>query len=140
LQTAFAVLYQAKPKTFKAKLADIVNLVDAIFEGDHAMPGWVFMAANAKGRECINALFPQEHIAWRATDPALPKDWRGFKINVPDVVSNTATKLPITKGADCDESSPEALSLLLATGVNHQGGNAACVNNGIMKILKARSN
>jgi hypothetical protein len=104
------------------------------------MPGWVFMAANAKGRECINALFPQEHIAWRATDPALPKDWRGFNINVPDVVSNTETKLPITKGADLDESSPEALSHLLAMGVKHQGGNAACMNNGIMEILKARSN
>jgi len=129
-----------KPKTFKAKLADIINLVDAIFDGNQEMPGWVFMAANAKGRECINALFPQEHIAWRAADPALPQDWRGFTINVPDVVSNTETKLPITKGVDLDESSPEALSLLLAMGVKHQGGNAACVNNGKMEIIKARSN
>jgi hypothetical protein len=132
--------YSIKPKTFEAKLADIINLVDAIFDGNQEMPGWVFMAANAKGRECINALFPQEHIAWRAADPALPQDWRGFTINVPDVVSNTETKLPITKGVDLDESSPEALSLLLAMGVKHQGGNAACVNNGKMEIIKARSN
>ena len=47
-----------KPKKkFKAKLADIVNLVDAIFDGDHAMPGWVIMQANAKGRECIDGFF-----------------------------------------------------------------------------------
>jgi hypothetical protein len=69
-----------KPKNkFKAKLTDIVNLVDAIFDGDHAMPGWVIMQANAKGRECINALFPQRQIAWRTAEPALPQDWRGLK-------------------------------------------------------------
>jgi hypothetical protein len=59
---------------------------------------------------------------------------------VPDVVSITETKLPITKGANLDEATPEALTLLLAMGVNHQGGNAACVNNGKMEIYKARSN
>ena len=131
-----------KPKKkFKAKLADIVNLVDAIFDGDHAMPGWVIMQANAKGRECINALFPQRQIAWRPAEPALPQDWRGIKINVPDVVENTVTKLPfeITKGTQLDESSPEALSLLLAMGVTRQGGNAACMINGQMEILKRRT-
>jgi hypothetical protein len=102
---AFAVLHQRraqlamlmsiKPVMFKAKLADIINIVDAIFDGNQKMPGWVIMATNAKGRECINALFPQGHIAWRATDPMLPKDWRGFNINVPDAVSNTETKLPL---------------------------------------------
>jgi hypothetical protein len=51
-----------KPKMFKAKLADIINIVDAIFDGDHEMSGWVIMQANAKGRECINELFPQKHI------------------------------------------------------------------------------
>jgi hypothetical protein len=129
-------------KPFKAKLADIINLVDAIFDGNQEMPGWVIMAANAKGRECINALFPQGHIAWRATDPALPKDWRGFNINVPEVVSNTETKLPleITKGADLDCATPDTLNLLLAMGVNRQGGNAACVKNGMLEIFKARSN
>ena len=30
------------------------------------MPGWVIMAVNTKGRECVEALFPQAHIAWRA--------------------------------------------------------------------------
>ena len=91
LQTAFAILHQAmstKPRVFKAKLADIINLVDAIFDGNREMPGWVIMAANARGRECIDALFPRRHIAWRATDPALPKDWRGLpNINVPEVVA-----------------------------------------------------
>jgi hypothetical protein len=131
-----------KPRVFKAKLADIIKLVDAIFDGNREMPGWVIMAANAKGRECINALFPQGHIAWRATDPALPKDWRGFNINVPDVVATTETKLPleIIKGADLDYATPEALGLLLAMGVNRQGGNAACVKNGKLEIFKARSN
>jgi hypothetical protein len=113
---------------FKAKLADIINLVDAIFDGNREMLGWVIMAANAKGRECINALFPHGHIAWHATDPALPKDWRGFNIKVPDVVGNMETKLPleITKGADLDYATPEALGLLLAMGVNRQGGNRKC--------------
>ena len=46
-----------KPKTFQAKLADIINLVDAIFDGNQEMPGWVFMAANAKGRNASTHFF-----------------------------------------------------------------------------------
>jgi hypothetical protein len=61
---------------------------------------------------------------------------------VPDVVANSETKLPleITEGADLDYATPEALGLLLAMGVNRQGGNAACVKNGKLEIFKARSN
>jgi hypothetical protein len=86
--------------------------------------------------------FPERAYCVARTDPALPKDWRGFNINVPDVVANTETKLPleITKGADLDYATPEALGLLLAMGVNRQGGNAACVKNGKLEIYKARSN
>ena len=76
-----------KPRKFKAKLADIPHLVDAVFEGDHEMPGWIIMAVDRKGCECVEALFPQAHIAWRNAGPGFPADWLGFKINVPDVVS-----------------------------------------------------
>jgi hypothetical protein len=48
--------------------------------------------------------------------------------------------LEITEGADLDYATPEALGLLLAMGVNRQGGNAACVKNGKLEIFKARSN
>ena len=108
-----------KPRKFKAKLADIPNLADAVFEGDHEMPGWVIMAVNTKGRECVEALFPQAHIAWRDAGPCFPADWQGFKIN----------------GANLDEASPEALAFLLAAGVKHQGGRSALLKNGRLEIF-----
>jgi hypothetical protein len=126
-----------KPRKFKAEASDVPNLTDALFEGDHDMPGWVIMAANAKGCECINALFPQTHIAWRDAGPGLPNDWRAFKINVPDVVSATGTKLPleITHGDNLDDATPEALAFLLAAGVNRQGGRSALLENGRLEIF-----
>lgn len=126
-----------KPRKFKAKSADIPNLADAVFEGDHEMPGWVIMAVNKKGRECVEALFPQVHLAWRDAGPDFPADWQGFKINVPDVVSQAGpNKLPdITGGANLDEASPEALAFLLAAGVKHQGGRSALLQNGRLDIF-----
>ena len=49
----------AKSKTFTMKLGDLPNMVDAVFDGDHKMPGWVHMFANAKGCDHVDALFPQ---------------------------------------------------------------------------------
>ena len=122
-----------KPRKFKAKLADIPNLVDAVFEGDHEMPGWVIVAVNRKGCECVEALFPQAHIAWRDAGPGFPADWLGFKINVPDAGPN---KLPnITGGANLDDARPDALAFLLAAGVKHQGGRSALLKNGRLEIF-----
>jgi hypothetical protein len=126
-----------KPRKFKAKLADIPKLVDAVFEGDHEMPGWVIMAVNRKGCECVEALFPQAHIAWRDAGPVFPADWLGFKINVPDVVSQAGpNKLPnITGGANLDDARPDALAFLLAAGVRHQGGRSALLKNGRLELF-----
>jgi hypothetical protein len=127
-----------KTRKFKAKSADIPNLADAVFEGDHEMPGWVIMAVNKKGRECVEALFPQAHIAWRDAGSLFPTDWQGFKINVPDVVAHAGpNKLPdITGGASLDEASPEALAFLLAAGVKHQGGRSALLRNGRLEFFR----
>ena len=126
-----------KPRKFKAKLADIPHLVDAVFEGDHEMPGWIIMAVNRKGCECVEALFPQAHIAWRNAGPGFPADWLGFKINVPDVVSQGGpNKLPnITGDANLDDARPDALAFLLAAGVKHQGGCSAPLKNGRLEIF-----
>jgi hypothetical protein len=80
-------------------ISDLVGMADGIFEGNHdpARHGWVTMAANLKGRACVNALFPKAHIAWRDPGEGLPIDWLGFDINVPDVIAATATKLPLNK-------------------------------------------
>ena len=90
--------------------------------------GWVEMYAGAKGRECINALFPKAHIAW-ADDRSemLPREWRAFSINLPDVVAATETRLPleITRGANLDEATPDALAFLLAMGARRQGARCA---------------
>jgi hypothetical protein len=105
-----------RTKTFSIKMGDLPNMVDAIFAGDHDDPGWVEMNANDKGRACVNALFPDARIAWRESGNGAPADWHGFIINIPDVVAEMETALPldIARGADLDEANPDALALLLA--------------------------
>jgi hypothetical protein len=86
------------------------------------------MYAAAKGRECIDALFPRAHIEWKDDCP-MPREWRAFSINLPDVVAATETRLPleITRGANLDEATPDALAFLLAMGVRRQGGHPVLV-------------
>jgi hypothetical protein len=103
-------------------------MVDAVFIGVQDDPGWVEMYASAKGREYINALFPKAHIAWADDCGAMPpREWRAFSINLPDAVAATETRLPleITRGANLDEATPDALAFLLAMGVCRQGGRCA---------------
>jgi len=97
-----------RTKTFSIKMADLPNMVDAIFAGNHDDPGWVEMNANDKGRACVDALFPEAHIAWREPGNGAPADWHSFIITIPDVVAEmeTALALAITRDADLDEANP----------------------------------
>ena len=116
-------------------------MVDAIFAGNHDDPGWVEMNANDKGRACVNALFPDGRIAWRESGNGAPADWHGFIINIPDVVAEMETALPldIARAADLDEANPDALALLLAVGVVRQGGRAAYLHEGHIEIALPHS-
>ena len=130
----------AKSKAFTMKLADLPNMVDAIFDGDHKRFGWVHMFANVKGCNHVDALFPQACIEWRELPlPGLPDDWRGMRVNLPEVVSSTTTNLPlevIPAGRTIDDSTPDQLALLLAFGVRRDGGRAAILrqNNGAVSV------
>jgi len=55
---------KSRTKPIMLKGSDVANMVDAVFIGAQDDPGWVEMYADAKGRECVNALFPKAHIAW----------------------------------------------------------------------------
>ena len=131
---------RAKSKAFTMKLADLSNMVDAIFDGDHKRPGWVHMFANAKGCDHVDALFPEACIEWRELPlPGLPNDWCSMKVNLPEVVSATTTNLPlevIPAGRTIDDSTPDQLALLLAFGVRRDGGRAAILrqNNGAVSV------
>jgi len=135
------LLRMPRTKTFSIKMADLPNMVDAIFAGNHDDPEWVEMNANDKGRACVDALFPEAHIAWREPGNGAPADWHGFIINIPDVVAEmeTALALAITRGADLDEANPDALALLLAIGVMRQGGRAAYFREGQIEIVLPHS-
>ena len=129
----------AKSKAFTMLLGDLPNMVDAIFDGDHKMPGRVLMFANAKGCGHIDGLFPQAHIEWHELPPGLPADWRGMTVNLPAAVSATKTNLPlevIPAGRTIDDSTPDQLALLLAFGVRRDGGRAAILrqNNGAVSV------
>ena len=94
-QPSGKLLRMPRAKTFSIKMADLPNMVDAIFAGDHDDPGWVEMSANDKGRACVDALFPEAHIAWREPGNGAPADWHGFIINIPDVVAEMETALAL---------------------------------------------
>jgi hypothetical protein len=129
----------AKPDAFTIKWRDIPNMVDAVFDGDHRMPGWVGMFANTKGCGHVDDLFPEEHIEWHELPPGLPDDWRGMRVNLTEAVSATKTNLPldvIQAGRTIDDSTPDQLALLLAFGVRRDGGRAAIIrrNNGAESV------
>ena len=130
----------AKCKAFTMKLADLPNMVDAVFDGDRERPGWVHMFANGKGCNHVDALFPQACIEWRELPlPGLPDDWRGMQVNLAEAVSTTTTKLPlevISAGRTIDDCSPDQLALLLAFGVRRDGGRAAILrqNDGAVSV------
>ena len=131
---------RAKSKAFTMKLADLPNMVDAVFDGDHKRPGWVHMFANAKGSNHVDALFPQACIEWRELPlPGLPDDWRSMKVNLPEVVSTTTTNLPlevIPAERTIDDCTPDQFALLLAFGVRRDGGRAAILrqSNGAVSV------
>jgi hypothetical protein len=130
----------AKSKAFTMKLGDLPNMVDAVFDGDREMPGWVLMFANAKGCGHVDGLFPQACIEWRELPlPGLPDDWRGMKVNLPEAVSTTTTNLPlevIPAERTIDDCTPDQFALLLAFGVRRDGGRAAILrqNNGAVSV------
>jgi hypothetical protein len=129
-----------KRKHFNMDLKrDLPNMLDAVFAGNHNHypNGWVIMEVDDKGRACVEALFPQAHIAWTPGDIAA--DWYSFEIHVPGVVAGLPeTKLPLemTRGADLDAANPDALALLLAFGVIRQGGRAAVFRDGGLDIIQ----
>jgi hypothetical protein len=129
----------AKSRPFTMKLGDLPTMVDAVFDGDHKVPGWVHMFANVKGCDHIDGLFPEADIEWRELGPGVPADWRSMKVNLPEVVSTTTTNLPlevIPAGRTIDDSTPDQLALLLAFGVRRDGGRAAILrqNNGAVSV------
>jgi len=99
---------KSRTKPIMLKGSDVANMVDAVFIGAQDDPGWVEMYADAKGRECVNALFPKAHIAW-ADDcgEMLPREWRAFTINLPDVVAAGTVS---TTGAADDKPDPATAS------------------------------
>ncbi len=129
----------AKSKAFTMKLADLPNMVDAVFDGDHKNPGWVHMFANVKGCNHVDGLFPQADIEWRELGPGFPADWRSMRVNLPEAVSTTTTNLPlevIPAERTIDDCTPDQLALLLAFGVRRDGGRAAILrqNNGAVSV------
>lgn len=124
-----------KAQKLKVKPSDIPNLTDAIFfYGNPARPGWVEMYANEKGRNCVNGLFPNATISWTYED-RFATGWFGFEINLPNTVvaceeTNRETKLPfdVMKSAGVatiNDCSQKQLAVLLAFGVNRDGGRSA---------------
>jgi hypothetical protein len=92
--------------------------------GEH---GWVFIYASASGRKAVEAVFPNAYIAWRFYDDSYPLGWWEFVLNLPEVAAATMHHLPleITRGAELDQATPDALAFLLAMAAKRQGARVA---------------
>lgn len=114
-------------KSFKLNVADLPQNVDAMFQGEP--DGWVLIAANARGRHCVEQIFPAAYIAWRDPGSGFPSDWQGFSLNVPDVARLPAPNNlpPITGDVPLDEAQPDALAFLMAIAAKDQSARAALV-------------
>ena len=104
------------------------------------------MAANAKGRRCIEQVFPSAFIKWREPGDGsfpLPPDWQGFSLNVPDVAALPVPNNlpPITGGVPLDEAQPDALAVLMAIAAKDQGARAGMLkSDGSMNIFVGKEN
>jgi hypothetical protein len=114
-----------KVKRFQLTGTDIPNMVDALFQGRG--DGWVIIAANAKGRQCVAQVFPDARIAWRDPGDGLPEDWRGFDLNLPDVAGATRHNLPPIYDVPLDEARPDALAFVLAIAAKDQGARSMLI-------------
>jgi hypothetical protein len=130
-----------KSKSFKLDAADLPHNADALFRGEPS--GWVSMAANPKGRHCIEKVFPKAYIEWRDPGDGSPSDWQGFSLHVPEVAALPAPNNlpPITGDVPLDEAQPDALAFLMAIAAKDQGARAALVkSDGSIEIYGGSEN
>jgi hypothetical protein len=123
-------------KTFSATFEQIREMCDALFHGmdpddmsgEHkGQHGWVDISTSDKGRQAIEAVFPNAVIEWRHPSDNL-LGWAEFTINVPRLAAGLPVHhlpLEITKGDDLNQSTPDALAFLLAMAAKRQGARVA---------------
>jgi hypothetical protein len=115
-----------KGKVLRASPDAIYQMVDAFMQG--LSDGWVFVGANARGRKCTEAVFPDNSIKWRDPGDGWPADFRGFSFNLPDLESTTRHRLRDIWGDTwLDDATPDALAFVLAMAAKHQGARVALV-------------
>jgi hypothetical protein len=130
-----------KSKSFKLNLADLPDNADALFRGEPG--GWVSMAANPRGRHCIEQVFPKTYIEWRDPGDGFSSDWQGFSLHVPNVAALPAPNNlpPITGDVPLDEAQPDQLAFLMAIAAKDQGARAALVkSDGTIEIYVGQQN
>jgi hypothetical protein len=114
-----------KIQEFHASWDEVFQMADAFMSGKPV--GWVAVAANERGREGIQAVFPEANIAWRDPGEGWPDDFQGFSFNIPDMASYMRHHLPleITGGLALDDASPKSLAYLFARAVANKGARTA---------------
>src|SRR5262249_21157602 len=121
---------KVRTKRLDLKFSELTNYIDSLFDPMQDS-GWVLMLASSKGRDHINGLFPRAHIEWRDPGDGFPSDWRGFSINLSDVVRATETKLPLDimpPNHTIDDCNQNQRASLLAIAVKRYGGRAAWID------------
>jgi hypothetical protein len=114
-----------KTKQIELNTNDIPNITDVLCICEpHSSKGAVTVLANARGRDCLQKVFPAWGIPWE-TDSKMPSDWLHAAFYVPEMASRGGHHLPpITGGIPLEEAAPAALAFLLAIAAKEQGARA----------------
>jgi hypothetical protein len=82
----------------------------------------VIVLANAKGRECLQRIFPNSQPSWKPNASDMPPNWRHAIFHVPELARLEHALPSITGDTPLKEATPTALAYLLAYAVERQGG------------------
>src|SRR5258707_564304 len=92
--------------------ADLLQNADALLYGESG--GWVWIAANAKGRCCVEQVFPKADITWHASGEGFSPDWQWFRLNVPDAAALRAPNNLLPSSIPLDEARSDMLAFFMA--------------------------
>ncbi len=123
-RTATGANQMTKRKEIQLKMGDVPRVSDVLCICEPRGRGDVTVLANARGRDCLQRVFPEWSIPWEANACAMPSDWLHALFPLPELASGAHRLPPITGDVSIDEATPAALTFLLAIAAMNEGARA----------------
>jgi len=113
---------KGKAKIIGVTPNDVPNVSDVLCIVEPRGGGAVIVLANAKGRECLQRIFPNSQPSWKPNESNMPPNWRHAVFHMPELARGEHALPPIAGDTPLKEATPAALAYLLAYAVERQGG------------------